>query len=464
MATKEFPLALVIKAVDKATGPLRRVAANVKKITGPVGKVGAAFKKVGSEVVGLGKTISGMVAAALFGGFGLFTLVKGAIEAGDKLGEMSQRVGLGVDAYASLQYAAGQADVEAEAFNSAMDQFNKRMGEARAGGGSLLSFLKKVSPVLARQVLNTKDNEEALGKLTSAFELVTDPGKRAALAAAAFGKSGLQMGQFLGQGTKAIAVQRKRALELTGSQEEFVEGAGALDNAMKDTALAFTGLRVAAGGALFPALTELAKAITGIVAGNRGSLAAWAKEAGAAISAWVARGGVGELVEGLKGIASTVATVIDKIGGFKGVMIVAGAILAGPLIGAIIGVVSAIATLTATFGAPVLLVLAGVAALAAAAGVVIANWTPIKAFFESLGASISGFFGTLKQVLDSPLLETFKTAKDFYFGAEKAKPSRASTAQVSVDFANAPKGTRVTPAKGNTADVGLNVGYSMGAP
>jgi len=174
----EYPLSLIIKAVDKATAPLRAINARMKQFTAPVrklnnsfralseeagiprlakafGRVGGSLRKVGSETMALGLKITAMAAGAAYG---LYHIVRGAVDAGDKLGEMAQRVGLSVDAYAQLQFAAAQADVEQEQFTSSMDQFNKRLGEMKAGGGAMLEFLQKVSPVLARQMKGAKSN------------------------------------------------------------------------------------------------------------------------------------------------------------------------------------------------------------------------------------------------------------------------------------------------------------------
>lgn len=519
---KEYPLSLIIRAVDRATAPLRAINQRLQKITAPVRKLNNSFRALADEAglprlvkgfSGVGKAVVGVGREALELGaklgalaagatFAFYRIVRGAVDAGDKLAEMAQRVGLSVDAYAQLQFAAQQADVEAEAFGSAMDQLNKRLGEAKAGSGALLAFLEKVSPSLARQVKGAKTTEEALALLTGAFEKVKDPARRAALAAAAFGKSGLQMGQFLGQGTAAIEEQRRRFLELSGSQEEFARGAGDLDNAIRETEMSFLGLRTAAAGALFPALTELARALTGLLAGNRGRIAQWAREVGAALSSWLAGGGLERLVTTMRRWADTIATVVDKLGGLKGVATILGVYLGGGFLASVataVGslwqlgsavlpmVLRAVALLIPVIGKltlglfalnlanPLFWIAAVGAALAAAAYVIWKNWEPIKKFFEDL-------WGTIKEILASPL-GALKTAGEFWgkklfgdggspalgaqLGAGAALPGaggvQTQAAHVTVDFTNMPKGTRVTPDPRSTAPLDLGLGYSMAA-
>lgn len=506
----EYPLSLVIRAVDRATEPLRQINQRMQRFTAPVRKlnnsfralsdeagiprlmksfsgVGRALTGVGSEVLALGAKLAALGAGA---GFALYRIVRGAIESGDKLSEMAQRVGLSVDAYAQLQFAAAQADVEQEAFNTAMDRFNKNLGEAKAGGGSLLTFLEKVSPRLAQQVKGAKSTEAALALMTTAFEKVKDPARRAALAGAAFGKSGLQMGQFLGQGSKAIDEQRRRYFELVGSQENLARVGGELDNAFRETETALGGLRDTVFEAAGPALRQLADGLTNLIAGNRGRIAAWAKEVGAAISTWIQGGGLERLVETMRRWGEMIGRVVDMMGGLKGVLVAVGVYMASDFIGSVatavgwlgklgggvlpfvaragallIPVIGKLASslLLLNLANPLVWIAALGAALAAAAYVIWKNWEPIKQFFvdlweriKSIAGAVGRFFGIGGGTVVGPTL-----------GAAAAAPAPAGTmtsaAHVQVDFANMPQGTRVNADPRGTADLGLSMGYAMAA-
>ena len=507
----EFPLSLIIKAVDKATAPLRAINEKIRGFTAPVRKlnnsfkalsdeaglprlvksfsgVGSAVGKVGREVMALGLKLSAMAAGA---GYALYRILRGSVDAGDKLSEMAQRVGLSVDAYAQLQFAAEQADVTQEGFNSAMDRFNKNLGEAKAGTGTFLAFLYKVSPALAMQVRGAKDTEAALTLMTRAFEKLDDPSKIAALSGAAFGRGGLQMGQALHQGEKAIGGYRKRLVELAGSQEQFAKDSSDADNALRETEVAFLGLRNAAAGALFPALTELAQALADVLAGNRGALRDWARDTGKAISDWVKGGGIPRLVDSMKRWAETISGIVDRLGGLKGVAVVVGAVLAGPLVAAVATAIGAIGSLSAALLAtPAGWVVLAIAGIAAAALLIYKHWQPIKKFFGDLWDSIVGIFKSawekVKPIVDTvtgaakAIVEKFRMVSPLEYeldpsgvergpgpalGADRARPGAApagkSEAHVVVDFNNVPRGARVTQDRSSTASLDLSMGYSM---
>jgi hypothetical protein len=472
MAETKYPLSLVIRAIDKATGPLARISSQIARTTAPIrarlGGVGSAAMGVGREFGALGAKIAGMAAV---GGFALYHFTKSTVDAGDKLDEMSKRVGLSVDAFAQLQFAAAQADVDTEAFASAMDQFNKRLGEAKAGGGPLLSFLKKVSPALAMQVRGAKSTEEALGLMTSAFEKVEDPGKRAALAAAVFGKSGLQMGQFLGQGNKAIDEQRKKYFALAGSQAKFAEESGELDNTMRETEIAFEGATRALAVEFFPVFKELATSLRDFLSANRAGLQKWARETGAAISAWVQGGGLQRLTNTLGDIASTVGTVVTALGGLKTVAIGIGAIAVAPLAVSIGNLAVSLAQLLPAMApflvaaAPFIAALVGVSA---AVYQLHKNWNDLKEAFGTWDGWKTTLGGIGSAIADPFSFAEGQEMRQKDLAVEEARQRMAGASRtetrVAVDFSNLPRGARVTQAGDSAAPVDLGVGYSMVGP
>lgn len=423
MSVAEFPLALVIKAVDKATGPLRAMAARMKAITAPTDKLGKewgdfskaaglgnlveGFKGVGSAIGNVGHQAfalgTQLFAVAGVAGFAMFSIIHGAVEAGDKLAEMADRTGTSVDFYASLGQAANLADVDQEQFNNSMDKFNKALGDAKAGGGPLLELLSKVGPGLAKQLKAVKSTEEGLSLMTDAFARLPDTQRRAALSGAAFGRGNLQMGEFLHQGGAAVQKQQREFLRLAGSQEAFARGASDLDNAIKASQVAFLGLRSAAAGALFPAFTKLTNVVTEFVAKNRDGIKAWAEGAALAINQWVDGGGIDRLVTGFKDIAAVVGRAIDWVGGFKGVALIVGGIMAGPLLVSVLGLIPAFISLAVAI-APLALALfpfivaaapwlAAAALIAGAAYLIVKNWETVKTFFAALFPNLSRDIG-----------------------------------------------------------------------
>jgi hypothetical protein len=530
-AEKKFPLSLIIRAIDQVSGPLAAITTKINAATGPMGGLGKKFSafgeainvdgfaKVGGALADIGSTAFGLITkfAGLAAGAGLAfgAVIKGAMDAGDQLGEQANRVGLTVDAFASLRFAAEQSDVSQEMFASSMDKLNKQLGDMTVGkGGEFLSFLNEISPTFAKQMKNAKGTEAAMSLLTDAFAKIDDPARRATLAAHAFGKSNLQMGEFLFTGNAAIREQQAEFMRLFGSQEASARAAGELDNATRKTETAFLGLRMAAAGALFPALTKVANVLTEFMVKHRDGISAWAEKSGAAITEWVDNGGFDRLVQNLSDVAGGIGKVIDFLGPM-GTAAAVGAVAFAPLISnvaslgvSLIGVMPQIIAFSSWvggglvtaataggvaikgFGAtlaaasvPIAAVVFGLAGLGLGIQAVYENWDELVFIVKDWGNTIkwavidawnfvSPYLEKLRPVWDAAKAAgTWLTTPRTIDGpvqpptsgvtASEARPGQVSSqANVSVSFANLPAGARVS-SESSGQPVDLSLGYSV---
>lgn len=493
-------------------------ALNLPKLGSALGNFGGALKNVGQETFNLGLKLAGLAAGAAWAFFGI---VKGAVGAGDELKMMSARVGLSVDQFASLREAASRADVEAEDFNTSMDKFTRNLGLMKVGkgGGEFLKFLNEVSPTLAKQIKGAKGTEQAFFLVADAMKKVTDPTKRAVFQQAAFGKSGKAMGEFLGQGAAGIREAQVEMLRLMGSQEDFANNSDDLDNALKNVELSFKGLRNVAAGALMPALTTLSKLVTEFLVKNRDGIAKWATDAGAAIQKWVDGGGFDRLVDALRKVADAVVNVVDWLGPM-GTVIAGVGILATPLIASLgslalasvnlavtalpllINAFTLISPLLAAFGGTMVTVLAASWPFILFAGSMVTlgkaiydNWDELSYIFKDWGNSLkwavldawavvapileklSGVFGgdsTFGKILavgNATAASMMPSAPAPLMGAASAaaaspllQSTQSTEARVSVDFANLPRGARVSTEPNSSQPIDLSVGYSSVLP
>lgn len=410
MGGREYPLSLVIKAVDRATGPLDRVTARLERMNAPfarLGKsadrfgrrlsafseesgltklgggfkgVGSAMGKVGSEVFSLGAKF---VALGALAGVTFFHFIKGGVDAGDVLAKTSDRLGVSIDYFAQLSFVAGRAGISQEELTTSFDQFNKRLGQARMKTGSLYEALKHTPAAFQKQVKGAKTNEEALDLMFVALSRIKDPAKRAAFAAEVFGKSGMKMGALVQNGVGEIAELRAEYVRMNGSQEAFARGAEVLNDAMGDVETAFSGVKVSIMAELFPAMTDLAGVVKEFLVTNRKGIALWAKDTAAAITGWVKDGGIDRLVTSFRKFSDTVSPIVEKLGGWPLVLGgISAAIIGGPLLGALATLGGAFLSLgAAILTTPVGWFLLAAAGIAGAAFLVVKNWEPVKGFF-----------------------------------------------------------------------------------
>lgn len=220
-------------------------------------RLGAGLAKVG-------------IGAAAAGVFGVLKLAKSHAVAADNMGKLVRRSGLTLRAYQEIRHAANLAGVAQDQFDKAVVKFTRNIGDAKAGTGGLTTLLKKVSPALLEQLKATTDNGVALEIMLRAMGKLDDPTKRAALAAAAFGRAGQQMTLMLEGGSEAFERSRKEAhrlggvldKEATDSAENYVDAVARMD-------LAMGGLKATIGNALLPVLQPMIERTTEWAVANR---------------------------------------------------------------------------------------------------------------------------------------------------------------------------------------------------
>ena len=152
--------------------------------------------------------------ALLATGLGVATVK--ALQLADAIGKTSRNVGLSARDFQAYTSSAKEAGVTQAQLTTNMTAFVKRIGELRTRTSSQLqTALKDYDSGLVSNLKNSKNQSEALGILADAIKNETDATKRAAIANAAFGRSGVNMVEFLKTGSDGLN-EMADAAEATG--------------------------------------------------------------------------------------------------------------------------------------------------------------------------------------------------------------------------------------------------------
>lgn len=217
-------------------------------------------KKSAKGFQGALKSLTGAL-AVLGGAAGLGLIIKKSVDAADAIGKNAVAVGLSAETYQEFAHAADLAGTNQSAFTSNMTAFVKRVGEARKGVGPLVSSLKRYDQELLSSLRSSKNQEDALNILANAIKNAGTAVDRAALANAAFGRSGINMTTFLKEGSAGIEKLRKRARELGNVlSNESVKGAEDLKDKLTDLSKQLTTRVTAAVIANADAIKEVVTA------------------------------------------------------------------------------------------------------------------------------------------------------------------------------------------------------------
>ena len=387
----ETGMGQLIRTLGRAAGPMRRFGAAARSAAGPVGVI------TGGGVV-----------------LGLATLTTGYARATDEAAKFARETGTSVNALNSLRFAAGREGAAVEDLNIGMRTLRRVMGELRIGTGELNSFLEATSPALLKSLKSTTDTEEAFLLLSQAMASSKDEWLATKLAAAAFGESGQKLFNMLRAGPEHIRALQNAFFHFHGEvSEKAAAAAEEFMDAMGNLQAATSGLHTTIGEELLPVLTPLIRDMTEWIVANRELIGQK----------------VGDFVTQLADVVSTIDFETVKIGAAA-----LGAVMAGPLISGIAGVIGGIASLASVLTANPILALA--AGLAVAAIAIVRNWDEIGEFFTGLGDRIAEATApSLAAALDfaESWHGVFKTVSDELFSAGESAGKSFAKLWLSID-------------------------------
>jgi hypothetical protein len=189
---------------------------------------------------------------------GLFLAINRTAESMDALAKRARTIDFPIEKFQEYRFVAEQSGVQTEVFEKSMQKFARVIGDAKNGTGSLYTILRKNDRGLLRQIRGTKDTSEAFEIMVDSIRKVEDPTKKASLAAATFGRAGVDMINMANLGADEIEKLRKQMREngiVTAEQAEKAEAYNDMMNRVKKTVV---GFMVDGLTPLMPIITDVA--------------------------------------------------------------------------------------------------------------------------------------------------------------------------------------------------------------
>ena len=294
----KLDLALIVRTVDKATAPLRRIQQSVRQIARNTGldrvgrqvvAVGRQMRKVGEEAGRFGRrTALGLAAAA---GGALFFVQRYANVA-DTAQKMADRIGIGVEEMQRLSHAFDLGGVAVGQSQRAMLYFTARIGEASKGTGEAADMFDAMGISIKDANGTIKSSGALFNEVADAMHNNESAAQRAYAAQILFGRAGRQMVKVLGEGSEAI---RRQGAELDDyrliSEAEGRAAEQYIDEQLR-LKQAITGVRNAIAADLVPELINAATKTREWIVENRPEIVKEVKDAirdlGGALS-WTGR-------------------------------------------------------------------------------------------------------------------------------------------------------------------------------
>lgn len=413
MAEKGYPIAVVIRAVDRLSGPLRGILGKVRAAAGSIGGqlrgiadrsglpilterlggVASAATEVVKRVALIGAGIASMVVVA---GGALTALGLSYADATGAIGDLANQTGASRERIQELNYAAQMSGASIEDVSSGLQSFSRNVGLAAAGTGKAKDVLKGFGIQLKDSNGRIKSTDALLLDVADKLAKVKDPALQAAAASRLFGGSGAKLLPILKDGRAGLqgfAAEAKRLGLVIG--EEAVRDGEDFGDALDRMKLSFTGIRNVVGTAVIPTLTKLADKITELVVQHRPQIEAFASAFVEKLPGWLEQAArlTGDLADGLAPVGQAIGWLADTFGGANVVLAGLATTVAAIVVPALVSLGTAIYSLgAALLGTPVGWFIIAVSAIAGLAYVIYKNWDRIGAFFSEKWASVKAAF------------------------------------------------------------------------
>lgn len=257
---KRLQLEAVFKAVDKMTRPIKKFGQRIRQFSK---RAKRAMKSINRAVGKLTRALRtglkiGFLAAAA-GAFVFYRVLTKITSKMDELAKTSRRLEFDIEALQEWGFVAEQSGMESDKFREALTKMVKNVGDAKAGIGTLTTFLKKNDPALLKQLKTTKDSSEAFELIIDKMRRIKDPMLRGALAQGAFGRAGMKLINVAKLSQKEIEALREEMRKNGVVSLETAKKAEAFNDAMNSFKLAIQGALFEAIGPLLPELKDVVR-------------------------------------------------------------------------------------------------------------------------------------------------------------------------------------------------------------
>jgi hypothetical protein len=195
---------------------------------------------------------AGMAAAFSVGA--LIDNIKGIIDLGDEMNDLSQRVGISVKDLATWKLAAEQSGTSLES--------------VAKGVKGLSTFMVENSAELKKAGIAATDANGALIELADLFTAMPDGVEKTALAVKLFGKAGMDMLPMLNQGSAGLKEAQEKAKAFGERMELLAPQADKFNDQMAEMALQSKIMGMNVANYLLPGLTGMATWLNDLKAGG----------------------------------------------------------------------------------------------------------------------------------------------------------------------------------------------------
>jgi len=210
-------------------------------------------EKFQKSLTDFGKNVGKALAGVSF-----VAIVKSAIDAQDRLNDLSKATGVAVTTLGGLGFAGKQAGTDLEGVSAAFGKLNIKIAEAVRGEEDAVDAFKKLGISVKDAAGQTKTADKIFSEIATAFEAYADGPEKAALSNAFFSKSFREMAPLLADGGQALQANVAYFERFGGVTTETARAADEFNDTIGKIELLIQGGTRSIVNDMLPALQALA--------------------------------------------------------------------------------------------------------------------------------------------------------------------------------------------------------------
>ncbi len=243
MAEPKVQIAIEAKATGSFATEFAKISAQAKQ----------AGDKISSAMSGIKNAAAALGVGLSAAGFVMF--VKGAIDAADKLNDLSKVTGVSATALGGIGFAAQQAGTDLEGVAKAFGKLNLNIADALAGNAEAVETFRKLGLSVAE--LRNLKGDEVLVRLANTFASFEDDANKAAAANAVFGKTFQSILPLLDEGGESLRKNIGYFERYSGVTDDLVRASDQFNDALTKLQLLNRAFANHLAAALLPSLQRL---------------------------------------------------------------------------------------------------------------------------------------------------------------------------------------------------------------
>lgn len=250
MATAREALEVQATLQDRFTAPLNRIQGRIRTFAQ---RSLLSFNRLAGSVVNLRGLLIGLGGALTVRAFA--RMITGAAEAADRIGKLSDRLGISVEFLSKLEFVADRSGIQFNQFATSIQRLTRRAAEFRlTGAGPAAEGFRLLGEDIVQAVKAGEEIETLLPKIADAFTRIEDPQKRVLIAMKLFDSEGVASLQALNRGFREVIRDAERFGAVI--TQEDARAAAEFNDRLTDMTTALASLKREIGLAALPTLTQ----------------------------------------------------------------------------------------------------------------------------------------------------------------------------------------------------------------